>query len=122
MFPMFGIILLGITTLLLSYIIGNYISKELKTSNIIKEREIKYIISEIKKKYPDLTIDYFYDIEEDFYIIWHNNHLLDSNDEFAIYISPLITYLHNKKFSNFVIGYDHEKTLELNKQNETQKE
>jgi len=122
MFPIFGNILLGITILVLSYIIGSYISKELKTSNIIKEKEIKHIISEIKKKYPDLTIDFYYDPEEDFYIIWHNNHLLDSDDEFAIYISPLITHLHNKKFSNFVIGYDHEKTLELNKQNETQKE
>ena len=122
MFPMFGIILLGITTLLLSYIIGSYISKELKTSNIIKEKEIKHIISEIKKKYPYLTIDFFYDPEEDFYIVWHNNHLLDSDDEFAIYVSPLLSHLYDINFRNITIGYDYEQTLKLNEQNETQKE
>lgn len=80
-----------------------------------QENLIDKVISEIKKKYSNLTVDYYYDKDDDFYVIWHNNHLLDSDDDFAIYVSPLISYLHDNNFSNFCIGYDHEQTLLIQK-------
>jgi hypothetical protein len=78
-----------------------------------QENLIDKVISEIKKKYSNLTVDFYYDKDDDFYVIWHNNHLLDSDDDFAVYVSPLISYLHDNNFSNFCIGYDHEQTIKL---------
>lgn len=81
-----------------------------------KQELIEKFISQISEKYPLIHIDYDYDSEDDEYVIWHNNSDLEFNsDSFAKYVGEKAEeLLFKNKIFNFSIGYDYDKSLELN--------
>lgn len=76
------------------------------------EEYIRKFISEIKKQYPDIIINYSYDDETKLFDIWHNNRVLQfENKDFLIYVGTLIKkILYANNIYNFSFGYDYIKT------------
>lgn len=76
------------------------------------EEYIRKFISEIKKQYPDIIINYSYDDETKLFDIWHNNRVLQfENKDFLIYVGTLIKkILYANNIYNFSFGYGYIKT------------
>ena len=75
------------------------------------EKQISIFKAKIKEQYPDLTVDYNYDADEDYYDIWHTNSQLQyEDDDFLAFIGGLIReHFYANNLFNFSFGYDHEK-------------
>jgi hypothetical protein len=57
-----------------------------------------------------IHIEYEYQPEQDVYDIWHDNHSLDYNNKFAIYIGERIREVFfNNGIYNISFGYDYKK-------------
>lgn len=68
-------------------------------------------IGKIKERYPNLTVGYEYDEEDDIYRIWHNDeNIQQSNIKFKKYAGAMIKELFYKKgIFNISFGYDYDK-------------
>lgn len=73
---------------------------------------IKTFISEVKKDYQNIYIDYTYNQEDEVYEIWHNREDLEYSDtDFRHLTGKLLTELFlNKNIVNIYITYNHEKS------------
>lgn len=76
---------------------------------------INEFISDIKKQFPSLHIDYEYDPETNEYDIWHNNEELEfRNEKFVSYIGDKAEeILFKNDIYNFSFGYDYCKAKEF---------
>lgn len=76
------------------------------------EKYIKEFVDKIQEKYPDLTIKYEYDSEDNTYDVWHNSEEMQfRNSEFLVFVGQLIKEILDKNgVYNFSFGYDYKKT------------
>lgn len=84
--------------------------KVVKTNIDAKKYIIKFI-EEIHKQYPDLPVDYEYEVEDDNYKIWHTDIYVEFKDNnFPNFIGGLIkSILFKNNVFNFSFGYNYEK-------------
>jgi len=91
--------------------INQYMKEEIKM-RIRGEEFIQEFIRANKDKYPDLYIDYDYDLESDWFKIWHNDFQMrfvnwSINYEFSAFIGQMIKdILYKNNIYNFSFGYD----------------
>lgn len=83
--------------------------KKIKEEGFIKE-----FVDTIKKEYPSLMIDYYYDDEDEYFAIWHNNPKLQfENDNFLEYVGGLMKEkLVSNGVKDFSFAYDYYKAKE----------
>lgn len=76
--------------------------------------EIKKVINEIKKEYPDLYISCDYLSDEDTYEIWHNNSNFKHDKKFKeIAGKILFENLFFNGITNFFLDYNEDKSIEI---------
>lgn len=77
------------------------------------EEFIQEFIKVIKDKYPDLYINYDYDLESDWFEIWHNDFAIQFDDhEFLVFTGQMIKdILCRNNIYNFSFGYDYNKAM-----------
>ncbi len=83
---------------------------------LINKKAIEYIeqfIAEFKKEYPLVTIDYFYDDDNDMFDIWHDDRTLQfENKDFLKRIGTFIKDIfYANDIFNVSFGYDYEKDV-----------
>lgn len=74
---------------------------------------LKKLIEEVKTLYPELNIVIEYDEVDDYYEVWHDDPVLQfEDDDFAAYTGKLIRRVYKQGVRNFSFGYNHFKAIE----------